>query len=361
MPSTPVTLDMGHRGPLISLSSWIMMVVMCISVLLKVASKFWKVRALQGDDCIILAAMVTAVCSIVATSEQVAAALGQHAKDLSTSQIEKYQKAEYTAQILYLSSLGLAKTGSAIFMKTLARTAINRALINGMASLNIAWVLAGVIGIAFQCQIAHTWAILSNQCFNQPLFWNAIGSFDVLIDVMLIAFPVRVVWDLQMSWSKKALVIGVFALRILVIPLTILRLVFLTSASKSLDHTYDDFNTVLITEFGMTLGIIMSCLPFLKAILDDLQAGVLTPEVRVASGLPPHRKTSSYALRSLARNGRKSNAQTVPDTSQHWLKEPIQHDTSISAAGDDEASPRNSYGTQNMYIRQKTSLKSQQV
>lgn len=69
-----------------------MMVVMCLSVLAKVASKLWKTHKLQGDDLSVVAAIVIAVGQTIATSEQVAAGLGQHKADLNASQISKYQQ-----------------------------------------------------------------------------------------------------------------------------------------------------------------------------------------------------------------------------------------------------------------------------
>lgn len=92
-----------------------MMVVMCLSVLAKVASKLWKTHKLQGDDLSVVAAIVRAVYLLertrirlvdanfddsqviavgqtIATSEQVAAGLGQHKADLNASQISKYQQ-----------------------------------------------------------------------------------------------------------------------------------------------------------------------------------------------------------------------------------------------------------------------------
>ena len=58
MAPLPFLLDSGHRGPLVNIGSWIMMVFMCFAVVSKAASKVWKVHTLRGDDILILAAMV---------------------------------------------------------------------------------------------------------------------------------------------------------------------------------------------------------------------------------------------------------------------------------------------------------------
>lgn len=57
MPSQ-IRITADDRGPLVNLANWVTLVVACLATLTKIATKLRKIRNLQGDDYIMLAAMV---------------------------------------------------------------------------------------------------------------------------------------------------------------------------------------------------------------------------------------------------------------------------------------------------------------
>lgn len=121
MPSQ-IRITADDRGPLVNLANWITLVVACLATLTKIATKMRKIRNLQGDDYIMLAAMVcffffsliyiqtsfleqplmlkfrkpfeqlSAVGQSIAVGKQVSVGLGRHISTLTDSQIEEYQK-----------------------------------------------------------------------------------------------------------------------------------------------------------------------------------------------------------------------------------------------------------------------------
>lgn len=58
MPSQ-IRITADDRGPLVNLANWVTLVVACLATLTKIATKLRKIRNLQGDDYIMLAAMVS--------------------------------------------------------------------------------------------------------------------------------------------------------------------------------------------------------------------------------------------------------------------------------------------------------------
>lgn len=58
MPSQ-IRITADDRGPLVNLANWVTLVVACLATLTKIATKLRKIRRLQGDDYIMLAAMVS--------------------------------------------------------------------------------------------------------------------------------------------------------------------------------------------------------------------------------------------------------------------------------------------------------------
>jgi hypothetical protein len=49
-------------------------------------------------------------------------------------------------------------------------------------------------------------------CFDYNLFWMVSGSCEIVLDVLILSMPVSVVVRMQMSWRRKGLVLGIFAL-----------------------------------------------------------------------------------------------------------------------------------------------------
>ena len=54
----PFPLDKDYRDPLINVASWITMALVVFAVFAKVTSKLWKIHIIQGDDVLVLAAMI---------------------------------------------------------------------------------------------------------------------------------------------------------------------------------------------------------------------------------------------------------------------------------------------------------------
>ena len=73
----------------------------------------------------------------------------------------------YAAQVLYILSLSLAKMGTLVFVKTIARKVSTYKIVMGTMGFTLLWTIASLFGILFQCSVPQPWAILSSQCFNQ--------------------------------------------------------------------------------------------------------------------------------------------------------------------------------------------------
>lgn len=56
---------------------------------------------------------------------------------------------------------------------------------------------------------------VASKLTGQSAFWNGIGALDVLIDSMLIGFPIFALRNLQTTWARKGAVMIAFAVRVL--------------------------------------------------------------------------------------------------------------------------------------------------
>ena len=89
-----------------------------------------------------------------------------------------------------------------------------------------------------------------------------------------------------------------------IVPLTILRLIYITSTSKSADHTWDEFDAVATTQIIVNLSVVVACIPFLKPFLDSLQTGAISGNIR----LKPLSDNSAAKKAANSLRSRKDNA-----------------------------------------------------
>lgn len=114
------------------------------------------------------------------------------------------------------------------------------------------------------------------------------------------AFALRGLWDSR-DWRRETLCLTVDRL----IPIAILRIVYIKSASNSGDHTFDDLQTVLLTQIDMNLSIIFACFIFLKPFMDGLQTGLLASDIQIL-GSKKSSGNGSFGLGTWSKKNRSS-------------------------------------------------------
>jgi hypothetical protein len=129
-------------------------------------------------------------------------------------------QSSYAAGMLYVVALAVAKMTTLQFLETLARTNLRRMIVRSFMALDVAWALVAVIALIFQCSVPHTWAILSDKCFRQNLFWDVIGAFDIIIDLAIIGLPVYLLFDLQLPLKKRISTMAAFSFRIVFVSIS---------------------------------------------------------------------------------------------------------------------------------------------
>ncbi|KAI9843957.1 MAG: hypothetical protein M1837_005998 [Sclerophora amabilis] len=361
-----VTITNVNRGPEVNLASWIPLVITGLIALLKVSSKLVKVRKFQADDCCISLAVVAAVGQTIAVSQQVTAGLGRPASSLSTLQIDSYQKAWYASQFFYIVTLSFGKFTTLTFILTLVQTSLQRTSVLGTMVFTIVWALLALLAIAFQCHVPHTWALLAETCFDQRSFWDGIETLNMFTDLILVGLPVLVLKGLQMPKGKKIAIFAAFALRAIDIPLTILRLVYITDTFSSPDVIYDAYRLAIVTQIGMNASLVVTCAPFLKTFMEQLQPGWSTSDMRTglgyntsASRIPRSHTANEYAMGTVVKPKMRPDANWLMTSTRPWLKDPQGGRTMKTTFGDDVESMLSSINPNKKIIRKTTDIRTQ--
>ncbi|KAL8880795.1 MAG: hypothetical protein Q9192_007942, partial [Flavoplaca navasiana] len=224
---------------------------------------------------------------------------------LSLDQREVIQKALYASFLLYVVTLGLAKSSVCVHQFKLFPFRASRLSSTVLMSLIGVWTITALFVIAFECSLPNPWSIISSdKCIDLLAFWTYYGVFNIVTDIALIALPVSIVLKLQMKASQKAVIIACDASRLSYAPLSspvtqhsfprnrplispvhysaiiaqIIQIAYLHTSipqSQTADLLYNLWVPILLGQTVLFFSLISSCFPFLKFLIDALETGMI--------------------------------------------------------------------------------------
>lgn len=131
-----------------------------------------------------------------------------------------YTKLNFAATVLYFTMTSATKL-SILFMYnrifSISRTFRFQVLVVGALVVSF-WIGCTVANLLNCRPLAWTWRnSLDNPqyCFNYNIFWMASGIVEAVIDLLIIAIPIRVIFGLQLNLAKKVALAAVFMLGLL--------------------------------------------------------------------------------------------------------------------------------------------------
>ena len=77
-----------------------------------------------------------------------------------------------------------------------------------------AWGITSVFLLGFRCQLSSPWST-NDKCLDEVSVYQGINIVNILTDLALIVLPAVMMWSVQTATRNKAIVIALFATRIL--------------------------------------------------------------------------------------------------------------------------------------------------
>ncbi|KAL2870082.1 uncharacterized protein BJX67DRAFT_378628 [Aspergillus lucknowensis] len=139
-------------------------------------------------------------------------------------------------------------------------------------TLIAAWGAAIFLACALQCRPLNSYwdNSVPGTCFDSNKFIIVNQVFNVIMDFVILALPVPMIWNLQRAWQDKLALNGVFALGGFVCFASIYRIVVLFWIDPA-DITYTVYQATLWTHIEPTIGLICSCLPIIRGLFPRLK------------------------------------------------------------------------------------------
>ncbi|KAK2813730.1 hypothetical protein FQN50_000128 [Emmonsiellopsis sp. PD_5] len=173
------------------------------------------------------------------------------------------QKGSYAADLSFITAHVGAKASVSLLLRRLRRDMLYKRLCDVTTGFIIISGVACTLSIALKCDLRFPW-LLTFDCVNIVPRWYAYTAFDVMSELSLLGMAVYLVWDLHLAWSRKAVVVGVFALRIPIIPITITRVVLLVPIIIGYDLTYNTEKPAFCTEILLQYSLMTAMAPCLR-------------------------------------------------------------------------------------------------
>ncbi|RAH47969.1 uncharacterized protein BO95DRAFT_385144 [Aspergillus brunneoviolaceus CBS 621.78] len=260
-----------NRAPVIGILAWFFMVIAVLSGGTRLLIKYVIVRKLTMDDYLISVALVFSVLQAACVANAAGNGYGQEQRASSQHQQAVALKSIYAAELLYIPCITFAKLSSLAFMTFLMQR--TRKVEWGLIAFITTWAMTCEVAVAFQCGLPQPWNWLTQTCFNRAAWWYYFGITNILTECALMVFPILVVSKIQMADTKKAVVIGCFATRILVVIAIVMELVYRGRMQEDPDEPLlEIWKVAVCMQLVQCLAIIVSCIPHLKPFMDGLQS-----------------------------------------------------------------------------------------
>ncbi|KAI1137560.1 hypothetical protein F5Y05DRAFT_419501 [Hypoxylon sp. FL0543] len=258
---------------------WFLFVVGVFSVGAGLGTKYALTRKLAWDDGLMLLALAFSLGQCISISLAASQGLGKPMDSLSSDAISSFLKAEYASVPLQILTFALVKWSIAIFIEHLSPNQIHQRIDLGLRVVVGLWLVSGVLTSLFQCAVPTTWDYLDGaRCIDRRAWWTYIVVLNIITEVGIIVLYLLIMWKLQISRSKKAIVLSIFLTRIFVIGTAAAQLAVFYNAYPDSDVTQEMWLSVILNQVVICVSIVTACLPYLKPFMESLQSGIVRVE-----------------------------------------------------------------------------------
>ncbi|KAI1101770.1 plasma membrane protein Pth11-like protein [Jackrogersella minutella] len=205
-----------------------------------------------------------------------------HVFKIVTDQLTLANKVKYAFSILFVLAIGSIKASVLFFYLRIFSFGKShvRVILISLIILVAIWTTFWLFESIFLCGLDfwNAWGTtqdLITKCINWLHAELALCITDFVIDILIIAMPVPLIWRLKLSTGKKIVASGIFLLGAVTVAASLTRLVITVRAlAGGWRHDGDEILAItLYLYWGMVecgVGIIAACLPTLTFLFSGL-------------------------------------------------------------------------------------------
>ncbi|KAL6807467.1 putative PTH11-type G-protein coupled receptor protein [Trichoderma sp. SZMC 28013] len=235
------------------------------------------------DDWVIFVAIIISVPAIVINQVGlVGHGIGKDIWTLPAPELPLFAKFFFIGEIFYFVQMSLVKLSLSLFYLYVFPGPNIRRLLIGTAIFNVVFGVVFVITAMTQCiPLDYYWAQYydhppEGRCFNLNGFAWANAGLGLAVDVWMIILPLIQIKRLNLHWKKKIGVVVMFILGTFVSIISLLRLKSVIFFAELINPTWDQENVAWWSTMEVNIGIICTCLPTVRLILQRMFPKILS-------------------------------------------------------------------------------------
>ncbi|RHZ74001.1 hypothetical protein CDV55_108803 [Aspergillus turcosus] len=227
------------------------------------------------EDYTIVVALVFSIVYFALVAAQVHFGLGIHSDKLSDATLKQQLKVGAARLIpipFYNASMAFSKFSilfqyMRIFPSRRFRSACYAVM--GIVAMYSTWAI--VSGFVNCVPVAKFWdREIPGSCLNFEAIWFFNAAMNITTDLTLLIMPMPLLSQLQLPRMQKIALMAVFAVGLVVVITSALRLSSLRTVAQSPDTSYSNVGAAYWTAAECNVAIICACLPFLRPIISRI-------------------------------------------------------------------------------------------
>ncbi|CDM30847.1 hypothetical protein DTO013E5_509 [Penicillium roqueforti] len=250
-------------------------VLTAISILIvgmRLYARFGLMKIAGREDWAILVSLTFSIIYLALVAAQLHYKMGVHSALLSSHVLQQQLKCLWAAIPMYNASLAFSKFSILLQYLRIFPAKRFRLACYVMIAIVAAYSSWAIVSGFVDCvPVAKFWnKDLPGSCLSFEAVWFFNASMNIATDIALLVLPMPLLSKLQLPRMQKIALMGVFAMGLLVVVTSILRLSSLREVAKSPDTSYSNVAAAYWTAAECNVAIMCACLPFLRPIISRI-------------------------------------------------------------------------------------------
>ncbi|KAJ5747305.1 uncharacterized protein N7511_009001 [Penicillium nucicola] len=265
--------ETGHsQGQRALVVTAVLTAISTVIVAMRFYARLGLMKITGREDWAILISLVSALVYLGLVAAQYHYGMGIHSDLLSRHVLQQQLKCLWAAIPFYNASLAFTKFSILFqYLRIFPGRSFRLACYIMMAIVATYSTWAIISGFVNCVPVAKFWNHdIPGTCLTFETVWFFNASMNIATDISLLLLPMPLLSKLQLPRTQKLALMGVFAMGILVVITSILRLSSLREVAKSTDTSYSNVAAAYWTAAECNVAIICSCLPFLRPIISRI-------------------------------------------------------------------------------------------
>ncbi|KAJ5937121.1 hypothetical protein N7466_003571 [Penicillium verhagenii] len=293
--SSDSSVDLNEsKVPSIIICNTVLIVASTIALAVRLLVRTRYLSGIAMDDVFCVIGWVFGVIECLVCISMTNYGYGRHIGTVTQeSTLSIFLKLDFVTEITYLLSLGAIKLSFCFFYLRIFPGDTLRKISWALVVIIIAETIEEVFVVIFQCSpVSKAWdasAEAPGKCLSLGAFYYISFGIRLVTDIAIFVLPIPRLLQLQMTVGKRAGLVFMFGLGVLVVVTSIIRITYLNNFS--LDHTWSLVNTLNWSSVELGVAIFIACFPSFKTLVT-----VRFPGLRRILGLSSNRSCGRYEM-----------------------------------------------------------------